>query len=320
MVSYWVGYAQHQERLDEPHNDIISTYEEALGDNFTEGGHYLQIWTSYCNYLHRIAIRESSGEEEKTDLRKLFRRAREHLDASYDREGDPMDSLSRYQASIEARCYGNMDEVRLLWTDVMSRHGNQARYWLEYIELERSFGDLGKCRKLYHMSVNSVSDDPERVCDGLIQFEREQGTLETLQNAMVKCSSQLERIEERKKKAVEKLEEKKKQGKKKSNKGNERGPVESQRGPAGPQSKAGKKRKAEPPGVVFYTESNEEEIKDRNQKKIKTEDQSGESSIGPPPGFSASYDNSIALPPADTNMEVDTPAVSSDNKIKEIKY
>lgn len=55
----------------------------------------------------------------------------------FGKNGDPQDILSRYQASLEARCYGNMEEARLLWTEVMTRHGNQAQYWLEFVELER---------------------------------------------------------------------------------------------------------------------------------------------------------------------------------------
>ena len=41
--------------------------------------------------------------------------------------------------------------------------------------LFRAVGDVSNCRKLLNLSVNSVSDDPERVCNALIQFEREQG-------------------------------------------------------------------------------------------------------------------------------------------------
>lgn len=50
--------------------------------------------------------------------------------------------MNRYQASVEARCYGNMSETQVLWNDIMTRHGNQAGYWLEYIELERYSDDI----------------------------------------------------------------------------------------------------------------------------------------------------------------------------------
>ena len=61
----------------------------------------------------------------------------------YGKDGDPTDSLSRYQASLEARCYGNMEEARRLWVDVMTRHGKQAQYWMEYAEIERCVCELG---------------------------------------------------------------------------------------------------------------------------------------------------------------------------------
>ena len=57
--------------------------------------------------------------------------------ADYGRDGDPTDMLPRYHAHLEARCYGNMEEVRFLWDDIMTRHGREAQYWLEYAELER---------------------------------------------------------------------------------------------------------------------------------------------------------------------------------------
>ena len=56
----------------------------------------------------------------------------------FGRHGDPTDSLARYQASLEARCYDNVEEARLLWSAVMSRHGRESHYWLEYAGMERS--------------------------------------------------------------------------------------------------------------------------------------------------------------------------------------
>ncbi len=41
--------------------------------------------------------------------------------------------------------------------------------------LFRLYGELSLCRKVLLMGVNSASDDPERMCHELLQFEREQG-------------------------------------------------------------------------------------------------------------------------------------------------
>ena len=59
------------------------------------------------------------------------------------------------------------------------------------------------CRKLFLLAVNSASDDPQRVCEAYLQFEREEGTLETFEAAVTRTTSQLERVRERKEKVRE---------------------------------------------------------------------------------------------------------------------
>ena len=183
--------------------------------------------------------------------------------------------LPRYHARLEARCYGNMEEVRFLWDDVMTRHGREAQYWLEYAELERFVslsvwefaclsvcclnvsllsiwslwliihsdkhvytcrrakprtiththihmhahmrtctrththhthrycGDVEACRKILQRAVNSASDDPEGVCQALLEFEREVGSLDSYEGAMERCVAQLRRVKERREKVRE---------------------------------------------------------------------------------------------------------------------
>ena len=50
---------------------------------------------------------------------------------------------------------------------------------------------------MFQMGINSASDDPEGMCEAMLQFEREHGTLETFEAALEKCSTQLKRVRER---------------------------------------------------------------------------------------------------------------------------
>lgn len=50
--------------------------------------------------------------------------------------------------------------------------------------------------------MNSVTDDPGRVCEEFLQFEREGGTLETYEAALTRTAAQMERIKERKDKVM----------------------------------------------------------------------------------------------------------------------
>ena len=64
----------------------------------------------------------------------------------------------------------------------------------------RSYGDPELCRKLLQRAVHSASDDPEKVCDALLQFEREEGDLVSYEAAVERCAAQMRRVEERRKK------------------------------------------------------------------------------------------------------------------------
>ena len=63
--------------------------------------------------------------------------------------------------------------------------------------IPRELGHYDECRKVFQMAINSASDDPESVCEAMLQFERERGSLETFETALEKCSAQLKRVKER---------------------------------------------------------------------------------------------------------------------------
>lgn len=63
-----------------------------------------------------------------------------------------------------------------------------------------------KCRKLFHQAVNSVSDDIQRVCEAYLQFEREEGTLESFEAALVRTEAQRGRVRGRQEKVGNLLE------------------------------------------------------------------------------------------------------------------
>ena len=106
--------------------------------------------------------------------------------------GDPNCTLLRYQARLEASCYDNIAEARLLWQEVMKARGRHANYWLEYANMERldislwkpqlpyqqtlrSYGDVTECRKVLQLAINSVTDDIDLLYDSLIQLEQDKG-------------------------------------------------------------------------------------------------------------------------------------------------
>ena len=68
--------------------------------------------------------------------------------ADYGNSADSSDSLSRYQIAMETQCHKHdtleesdqsdyYTEAKKLWKDVMTRHGREAKYWMEYAQMER---------------------------------------------------------------------------------------------------------------------------------------------------------------------------------------
>lgn len=78
VKDFWLSYVQVQEKMKVPHEEIIgtwivkelmeqdkwiynavclfhssATFDSALGDNYSDCQSYLDLWTSYCDYLRR---------------------------------------------------------------------------------------------------------------------------------------------------------------------------------------------------------------------------------------------------------------------------
>ena len=74
---------------------------------------------------------------------------------------------------------------------------------IAYMDILFCFRDIehyDECRKVFQMGINSASDDPDGMCEEMLQFEREHGSLETFETALEKCSAQLKRVRERREK------------------------------------------------------------------------------------------------------------------------
>ncbi|KAL5475045.1 hypothetical protein EMCRGX_G027093 [Ephydatia muelleri] len=246
VVEFWIGYVRAQERLGVDQEEIVATFEKALVGNLSSAKDYLQLWTAYCDYFRRRVTTETPQEAELAELRKTFKRARDYMEAYYEQIGDPSESLARYQARLEAYHYGNVEEVRSLWDGIMSRHGKEAQYWLEYAQLERYCCELESCRKLLYRAVNSASDNPELVCETLLQFEREEGTVESYEEALERCASQMTRVLERRERAAEKEAQKKDEKRERKREKKQR-PQSSNQGSNRPPQ-----RKKDPYSLTFY--------------------------------------------------------------------
>uniref|UniRef100_A0A8C7LF94 Spliceosome associated factor 3, U4/U6 recycling protein n=1 Tax=Oncorhynchus kisutch TaxID=8019 RepID=A0A8C7LF94_ONCKI len=235
-MGLWKNYLLALERHGADHHTISDVFEKALNAGFIQATDYVNIWEAYLDYLRR-----------RVDFSKESSRELEELRWTCGLEsGDPSCTIMQVWAKIEALHCKNIQKARELWDSIMTK-GNAkfANMWLEYYNLERSYGDALHCRKALHRAVQCTSDYPEHVCEVLLTFERVEGSLEDWDAAVQKTETRLNRVNEQRAKVAEKeahlvRQEEEKTEQRRRAKADKKNQKKGQKG-----SRPGEKRKAE---------------------------------------------------------------------------
>lgn len=186
-----------------------------------------------------------------------------------------------------------MDNARKIWSEITSADPFKAATWLEYIQLEKIFGDKKHLRKAYQRAVEKTFDNPEIVIKSFIQFEREEGSLDAFDHAKKLCRIKMEKVRAaREKETVTKAEEEKvKQEKvdKKKEKDKQYRRDKRQQQAADKREAMGQDAFAKPlpPSTISTSKTVAPPPGFTGSKKV----------IAPPPGFKRPASNSIAPPP-----------------------
>ena len=198
----WIKLLRSCERLKCPAEEIVQVVEDALQSGLASSEDYRNVWLAFIDYRRRQLKDEDGDEEECERIRQLFQRALEQLASM---AGDPDCQVARYWASLEADHFSCMDRARRIWGEILSGPvGDQGRFWLEYITLEKMFGDTKHLKKLLPRAFLKAVDSPQLIGDVWLQFEREEGTLESYENVeeiVLKKWSVLQKQQEEEKKA-----------------------------------------------------------------------------------------------------------------------
>uniref|UniRef100_A0A665UR01 RRM domain-containing protein n=1 Tax=Echeneis naucrates TaxID=173247 RepID=A0A665UR01_ECHNA len=248
-MGLWKSYLLATERHGADHQIISDIFEKALNAGFIQATDYVEIWQAYLDYLRRRVDFKSSKELE--ELRGAFSRSLDYMkqdvEERFGESGDPSCIIMQIWARIEALHCKNMQKARELWDNIMTKgNAKYANMWLEYYNLERSYGDSAHCRKALHRAVQCTSDYPEHVCEVLLTFERVEGSLEDWDVAVQKTETRLNRINEQRAKVAEKeanlaRQEEERAEQRRKTKSDKKAQKKIQKG-----SQFGEKRKAEP--------------------------------------------------------------------------
>ena len=107
--------------------------------------------------------------------------------------GDPTFSLEKYWALVEAKHFRCMEHARKIYNEqIMCKGsiGKHASEWLEFYDLERSYGDEKHQRKLLTRALNQLdaNNDRERavILHELLKFEKLNGNVSQANNAFMR--------------------------------------------------------------------------------------------------------------------------------------
>lgn len=208
-MGLWKSYILALERHGADHQTVLDVFEKALNAGFIQATDYVEIWQAYLDYLRRRVDFSKESSKELEELRSAFSRSLDYMkqdvEERFGESGDPSCIIMQIWARIEALHCKNMQKARELWDNIMTKgNAKYANMWLEYYNLERSYGDAVHCRKALHRAVQCTSDYPEHVCDVLLTFERVEGSLEDWDVAVQKTEARLNRINEQRAKVAEK--------------------------------------------------------------------------------------------------------------------
>jgi len=298
-VEIWCDYLRSLERYEQPHSKALSVFEQALSAGFGEPGAYLELWLCFIDYTRRRTVWSEDITETMSDLRTVFERANTHLAKC---GGDPEFEVSKYCANLEADQFGSMENARKLWAEITNSHPFKASVWMEYVQLEKTFGDKKHLRKAYQRALEKTYDEPQLVINSYTQFEREEGSLEAFEYCRKLCKIKIEKVTANKSKhndkksAEEKLRIEKIEKKKEKDKQHRR---EKRQQISAEKLSVGKTTLNGNDNNVFL----KPEVPELSEKKtnkviaLPSEFTGVKQSIPPPPGFTENKKRSIAPPP-----------------------
>ncbi len=180
----WVKMVRICERLGESKIEVCKQLEAGLV-SLSEPSHIRDLWLAYIDFCRRRLVSDDEDQvrdKDKEDLRTLFKRALDHLAAL---GGDVECKMARYWASIEADRFRDMERARQIWSEILAGPaGDKSSFWIEYIFLEKMFGDSKHLKRLFPRALAKPTlDDFMVIGEMWIQFEREEGTLDSFEDA-----------------------------------------------------------------------------------------------------------------------------------------
>ncbi|KAG0166044.1 Splicing factor [Apophysomyces sp. BC1034] len=169
---------------------IIEVFDRALSNKtlLSSLEDLVTVLTAKCDYERRRIDWEEPDESDILDLRVAFEEACVYISEAFPETGDPFYRIEKYYAFIEAKKLDNDEKARELWEGIVKKNGQNSEAWVQYIDFERSLGNIRQCASLFKRALPKKLDYPERLMNAWIAMEHEIGSIETIEEAYIRVA------------------------------------------------------------------------------------------------------------------------------------
>lgn len=194
MAFAWGLKLQLSEELKKPADEMKSIFESAIAQCVSSFKDSESVWMEYLSYLRRSV--DVTVEANVEMLRKNFRHAWDSLAEMWHEEANDC-CVPMFWARLEYKLFGDPKRGRELFEEIFSYGENKtlSKYWECLFRLESHRNpplSRNKTRELHRRSVKYVEDYPPTLCAMWIEYERDYGSLATLQEATAVCQEKLQ--------------------------------------------------------------------------------------------------------------------------------
>ncbi|KAH7281483.1 hypothetical protein KP509_36G050300 [Ceratopteris richardii] len=195
----WSRRMLAMERSNAGETALAEVFEQALhsGFAFSTPEEYLDLFLTRVDGLRR---RLPSKQVDKLSylgsLRETYKQADEFLSTYFPTFVDRSLKLHSYWARLEYSVANDIVAARGVWEYLIKSSGSMLEAWKGYISMEVSLGNLAEARALYRRCYTRKfeGNGSEVLCEAWLQFEREYGSLEDYDYALLKTTPRLAEV------------------------------------------------------------------------------------------------------------------------------
>ncbi|XP_046840830.1 squamous cell carcinoma antigen recognized by T-cells 3-like [Xenia sp. Carnegie-2017] len=203
VVTLWCSYIKALERTSQSQDKVQEVFDRGMNAMISNADDSILLWRCFLECLRRRVKDWKQENAERVDLMKAFDDATDYIKSNFGKDGDSQHFILRYKAYFEATKLDNISGAKKIWDFIMLHHNRESKFWVEYIQLLRQVQDNIGCRKLFNRAIQTSNDEPEKLCELYLKFEKEEGSLSDLDVAVNKCSERLKRVWAQKQKEYE---------------------------------------------------------------------------------------------------------------------